>query len=71
MNIKISIKDCDCPQSITNNKEISEVEHRKRTMLYAPPENDNKNSKQTVRTGNNRNEGQTKKNYGNLNMNSK
>lgn len=48
MNIKISIKDCDCIPNVTNGREISEVEHKKRTMLYAPPEND-KNTKQTVR----------------------
>lgn len=48
MNIKISIKDCDCIPNITNGREISEVEHKKRTMLYAPPEND-KNNRQTIK----------------------
>lgn len=66
MNIKISIKDCDCPQSLTTNKELSEVEYKKRTMLYAPPEQD-KHSKQTIK----RIEPQGRKANTNINMNSK
>lgn len=42
MNIKISIKDCDCNPTVKNTREVSEVEHKKKSMLYAPPERDKK-----------------------------
>jgi hypothetical protein len=69
MNIKISIKDCDCVQTVSNNKLMSEVEHKKKTMLYAPPEND-KQAKQPSRPPvQNNTDSNNKK--GTVNMNSK
>lgn len=48
MNVKITIKDCDCAPSVNNVRQISEVQHKKKTMLYAPPEKD-KITKQTIK----------------------
>ena len=45
MDIRINIKDCECdhPSVVTKNA-LSEVEHKKKNMLYAPPEQDGSNS---------------------------
>lgn len=43
MNIKINIKDCDCNEpTVITKKDMSEVEFKKKSMLYAPPTKDNK-----------------------------
>ena len=40
MNVKINIKDCNCSPALITKKEISEVEFKKKNMLYAPPTKD-------------------------------
>ena len=39
MNIRISIRDCDS-QAHSRPHHLSEVDQKKKTMLYAPPEKD-------------------------------
>lgn len=69
MNIKISIKDCDCAPSVTNGREISEVEYKKKTMLYAPPDNQ-KSNKQTIKQPTTTQRKQQNSRKTNINMNS-
>jgi hypothetical protein len=45
MNIKINIKDCDCSPTVITKKDYSEVEFKKKNMLYAPPTKDPKPNK--------------------------
>ena len=44
MNIRISIKDSENPATVTKNT-LSEVEHKKKSMLYSPPQKDKTNNK--------------------------
>lgn len=48
MNIRINIKECECEPTVITKKEISEVEFKKKSMLYAPPTKDSKKNTSNV-----------------------